>query len=59
MPPVFAASGKPGGWVTVKDEGGERGESEEQDRRLDLLQKEGGRCVCVRKLNELTTAVGK
>lgn len=61
MPPVFGASGEPGGWMTVRDEGGwERGEWRAgQDRRLDLLQKkEGGRCVCVGKLNELTTAVG-
>lgn len=46
MPPVFRASGEPGGWMTVKDEGGERGESEEQARTEGLIccrrRKEGG-----------------
>lgn len=67
MPPVFGASGEPGGWMTVKDEGREgrmvreRGESEEArtEGLICCRRREGGRCVCVRKLNELTTAVGE
>lgn len=63
MPPLCGGSGEPGGWVTVKDEGEmrkRRGRSRAGQRRLDLLQKkEGGRWVCVRKPNELTTAVAE
>lgn len=39
------ASGEPGGWMTVKDEGGEKGQSEEQASTEGLnccRRKEGG-----------------
>ena len=49
MASVFGASGEPGGWVTVKDEAGGRGENEERARTEGLIscrRREKG-CVCM------------
>ena len=64
MPPVSGLSGEPGGWMTVKDEGGKReGKSEEQARTEGLIccrrRKEGGGCVSESLMSPLQQLLNK